>query len=1645
MSTDIASLFIKIDSKGVVTASKDLDTFQKTSQQVEATTRKTMKATDSVMASFTKLAGAVSVGAIAYRSFMRIVAEINQLFQQGFKAVESYNTSIASLAAMVTTFSKRHAGMKLEDQWKEAHRYASQMVPILEDLAAKTLLSGEETTALANAFARSGIFLDATNKKQVESFTRLSNAIPLMTQGQAIMLQINQEIRGLTGGGNVANSMLLQTLKAIDPEIKKHLETWRAEGTVLEHLGELLTGFGPATAILENQWQAVKSTIDTTVNQTLRNGMFVVYEDIIELIKSMDKGLKDQKGTIAASIVVGWEIVKNTILVVWNLISGFMPLLEPVGKIILNIAYGWGGVLAVLDPISKMIGNIVAGTIELVMLLGKGLMLAGAIATGQFKVADTLKDEIIQHYKTMGNLAKENTDILTNGITDAIIKYDEKVQKALASSKQKVDAEKFKFEPVNPENMEEDIKLLEKWSEVSQSLNEKIQLSGLNELDAKILQIQFDAQHLKDQFKDLPESIKTGAFTLIDKLKEISVGQAKTDNLEKVSKSYEQLTASIDPVIERSLKMAESQKVIQTALELGIITSEKATEVNKKLAESYEKEAADKLLQDKMTLYKDLAGFEDEYRQVQLEWIYKIRDEEIAATGDITAANKKASEQIAKIKQAEFESQASRVDDALGQMATTFQSIGNMYDKSSSEYARMQSAAKAMIILQQAVAVATAVAAIANQGLGDPYTAFARIAAMAAAMGGLLASAGLSLGGGSSAAAQAKPKSTVLGAEDGKGSESIKNSYQLLEDTYSMEYRELSQLNDSMNSLNRNISGLVANVLQLGIGDMGGSGSEVYGSSYKVGKMVDKMLSYPLAIMTGGVFGGVINNFFSKITGDLLGKAFNAVFGGKVTTKVTESGLALGGSSVSDLSSGAGVDAQAYALIKRVKDGGWFKSDKTTYSTQYQAIESSTQDLLSSIYQDISKTLVSLTKEFGADMSKTMAYTFAPIDIDLKDLSAEEIDEKLSGYFSGIGDKAVETLFGSILKGYQQVGEGLLETAVRLIRDKAVIVDMLEKTGQAFTGTIPQIIAFGETIIDLAGGIDNLQDSFKTFYNEFVTDIQQQINLQNDLTEAMADINAILPATRAEYANMVKSLDLTTDAGQKAYVVLLGMSEGAAAYYKYIEKLQDEQASMQIELLKAQGKTSEALALSRQKELDAMDATLQALQKQIYAQKDLNDAISGAVSVIDEQISASQTAASTARSNAENYRAITQTLKAAIDEIRGIGTKSGGNLRELYTKALTGDTTAMSGLPDAAKAYLESSMSTARTQADYKRTEGQVLQMLDEARKVAVNETNWAEYQAGILDIQTGILKEIKETLQSPTIDTELLTQQLGLLGTISGLLSNQEKHIITGNATQAAIQDISSLNSAYSEGMLKALIESATLQDGSLEGILNKNTEIASLLNQIKSLISTQAQAQVVADAQAEADRLAAIEAEKKRAEDARKASEAAAAAAAAAAVQAQKITDAIAAYNKQMQVVAQLQAQMESFNTPENMQNLSAGAAAVLLQQALDYAIAKANRLWKEIPGHASGLTRVPYDNYLMRAHKDEAVLTAAEAADWRSGGSSKVTYIEEFRAMKKELSEIKQELKAGNYQLSKNTGKMANILNRFDNDGMPAERTV
>jgi len=157
-------------------------------------------------------------------------------------------------------------------------------------------------------------------------------------------------------------------------------------------------------------------------------------------------------------------------------------------------------------------------------------------------------------------------------------------------------------------------------------------------------------------------------------------------------------------------------------------------------------------------------------------------------------------------------------------------------------------------------------------------------------------------------------------------------------------------------------------------------------------------------------------------------------------------------------------------------------------------------------------------------------------------MTSEEMSKALTDYFSSIADKAAEDLFGTIIKQYQKLNEALLETAVRLVNDKAIVEGVLKMTGQAFvafattatrnfteaeqaaaylkqnpdvaaagmdaaqhyqrygqaegriwpTGTVTYIetvtmkmIAFSESLIEMAGGLDKLTEAASIYFDKF--------------------------------------------------------------------------------------------------------------------------------------------------------------------------------------------------------------------------------------------------------------------------------------------------------------------------------------------------------------------------------------------------------------------------------------------------------------------------------------------------------------------------------------------------------------------------------
>ena len=633
---------------------------------------------------------------------------------------------------------------------------------------------------------------------------------------------------------------------------------------------------------------------------------------------------------------------------------------------------------------------------------------------------------------------------------------------------------------------------------------------------------------------------------------------AKADALDGYERRLIDINTYADKLIEKFQKLPESTRAAAMAMIEAYRTA--------KIDEVMIKDAQERL-DNEIKFYSEIEANGQRVHDLKMRWIDEEQERLKRYYKDEAGAAKWARNEKIKLDADVKIENLQNIQAGMSASADAFETLSQLYAEDSSERKRLHEIAMAFNVAEKAAltaqAIVSAVAAIATQGSGDPYTAFVRVAAMAAAMVSLLASAGIAFSGSpSSAAPVAKAKSTLLGAEPGTESDSLAKSLQILEDIYSIEYTQLTRIYNEVKALNSNITGLVRSIAMTGGTDFSGlkwtTSQNIGESSWAKGisgMWGENLFKY---IFPKDSFDGKIASafkYFDPLAGSisLFGKLMSSMFGGKTTIKRYAAGIDINEKTLEDILEG-GVDARQYAKYVKKKEGGWFGKDKKSYFTEYEALNRNVADMLDLVFQNMSYTFLEIAKGLGTDINKVMNYTFEHLEIELLGKTTEEITKILSAKFSQISDIAVDELFGDMLRGYQQLNEGLMETAVRLITDKAVILENLRMTNQAFHGTIPEAIKFSETLIKIAGSLEKLTDAMQVYYEAFFNDAEKQSKLKTQLTEIMAMYGMGLPGTRAGYRSLVESLNLTTEAGQAAYVALMQMAKGADEYYSYLER-----------------------------------------------------------------------------------------------------------------------------------------------------------------------------------------------------------------------------------------------------------------------------------------------------------------------------------------------------------------------------------------------------------------------------------------------------------------------------------------------------------
>jgi len=702
---------------------------------------------------------------------------------------------------------------------------------------------------------------------------------------------------------------------------------------------------------------------------------------------------------------------------------------------------------------------------------------------------------------------------------------------------------------------------------------------------------------------------------------------------------------------------------------------------------------------------------------------------------------------------------AEMVNQLSGMIALTG-AAKNLFSEHSKGYKAMAAAEKALTVIQLArTAVDVAGGAARMFATLGPF-AFPAVAAMLGVM------AALGFSGGSSR--NTLPKSnegtgTVLGDVSAK-SESIQRSLDALKDVDTVMLGYSRQMAASLKSIESQIGGFAS--LLVRAGNINAS------DGVNTGFKTDTTGNVLSGILTGG---GIL----SKIP--LVGGIFGAIgglvkslFGTK--TSVIGSGLYGDAQSLEDILSG-GFDASYYSDIKKKKKFFGLTTSKK-YSTQYAEADPALENQFTLILRQFNDAIASAAGPLGVatdEVQKRLNNFVVNIGkIDLQGLTGEEIEEKLNAVFGAAADNMANAAFPGMTR-FQKVGEGAFETLVSVASTVEAVTASLDQLGFAISG---MSIDVKMSIADQFESVSAMNSAVDAYFESFFTKEEQAAAKTAQFAQVFESLGLTMPATMEAFRALVQAQDLTTAAGRETYAALLQLAPAFADLKTSLEGAKSaadilaERQDLQRRILELNGDTAALRAL----ELAKLDVSNRALQQQIYAIEDAQEAAKAAEQLRDA------------------WKSVGDTIMDEVKRLRGLtGGNEGGSFASIMGQFNAATAAARAGDQDAAGTLVGLSQSLIKA-AELSATSRQELDRVQAQTAASLEQTyaaiNAFANQSGA-DVTAQTLAAAAAAAQASSgtdaANDDLLSEVKAMREELAGLRSeNKAGHAATASNTGA-------------------------------------------------------------------------------------------------------------------------------------------------------------------------------------------------------------------------------------------------------------------
>ena len=624
---------------------------------------------------------------------------------------------------------------------------------------------------------------------------------------------------------------------------------------------------------------------------------------------------------------------------------------------------------------------------------------------------------------------------------------------------------------------------------------------------------------------------------------------------------------------------------------------------------------------------------------------------------------------------------------------------------------------------------------------------------------------------------------SVLGNSSAK-SESIAHSLAIMEKNSGLSLAHTISMDSSLKQMVAGIGNLGNLLARSGITTAGAGATAgiATGSTPTLGTVGQSVLTgaatYGGAVLGGSIAGAMtMGTIGSSLTmmgavAGPIGMAIGAAIGFvvskliKTSVSVKDSGITGAATSLGNVDA-LGFDAQAYADIN-VKKKAFGISYSSKNSTQTAALSDEMNDQFTMIITSMGDTIRSAADVLGlggaAFNARLNSFVVDLGKISLKDLTAEEQQKALETAFSKMGDDMAR--FGVAgLAQYQAVGEGYLETLVRVTNDYIQVSDVLAVLNKSFNVTGLGAVALSESLITAAGGLEALTSGTSYFVENFLTEAERMAPITKSVNDAMGKLGVSGVTTVDQFKALVLAQDLSTAAGQAMYAQLIAIAEPFKKAADYAAELAAATGDFAAVAKTASEIASEHRDLQQQlNELTKTEAQLLAIQRAGIADvnKALFDQVQAAKAVVsakDALAKAYDTEAAAAKTALDKSKSWVTTLNG-LNASMALGAQSTLTPEQKYAEARAqfektlaaanaGDTTAQSGLSAAEQAFLTASQVVNASDAKYVADYARVMAANDEALK-------WASTQ---VDVQQASLDALtKQVSGLITINDSVLT-----------------------------------------------------------------------------------------------------------------------------------------------------------------------------------------------------------------------------------------------------------------------------------------------